>query len=119
MTKDILFKAKTLDTNEWVEGYYVMRQDIPYIYTQEEVFRPVDIYTLGEWTGQSDKNCVKIFENDIIMNLGYRGVVVYGNTGFYSKRLDLDWWRDGDYVYDTIVGRFAEVIGNVGDECDA
>ena len=98
LMREILFKAKRLDNGEWVEGYYVERDNKSWIYpagnqviskslarelrpfhsaksTQrimKEVF-PVAPSTVCEYTGMTDKNGTKIFEGDIIHWTNWNG----------------------------------------------
>ena len=77
--REILFKGKRLDNDEWVEGYYLRNGDRCYIcadicfasYRGDDVIRfgnwdEVDPETVCQYTGLNDSNDTKVFEGDII-----------------------------------------------------
>lgn len=132
--REILFKAKRFDNEEWVEGYYAFVDNVYYIYTGElcngglyvvaERFE-VDPSTLCQYTGLTDKNGKLIFENDYIsckqyiggnqidyhVELGYVEMK-HGAFGLHRKqgyyRPFKDWLEDYEY----------EVIGNIFDNLE-
>ena len=90
-----LFKAKSLDNAEWVQGYlygiwekkYIlwgMTNDIPNMVE-------VDPSTICQCTGLKDKNDKLIWENDIVDFLEHKGAINFECGGFgigYQKNID-------------------------------
>lgn len=117
--RDILFRGKTKD-GDWVEGDLVRIKDgdivTPYIYYHGEVIKQ----TVGQFTGLTDKNGKKIFEDDIIQGTitsawaksVIRCEVAYIKDGFYS----IEHKRNKELITHKLgFARDIEVIGNIHD----
>lgn len=74
MNREILFRGKSVETNEWVYGTYLLEKysNTPYIccfeYGTFVNIKQIEVRpeTVGEFTGMEDKNETKIFEGDIV-----------------------------------------------------
>lgn len=76
--REILFRGKRRDNGEWVYGNllrHTLFMAIKPIASGR--FSAVDPETVGQFTGKCDKNCVKIFEGDIVEYRNSRYVIRY------------------------------------------
>lgn len=64
--REILFKAKRIDNGEWVYGFYMDRKGPEIIEDGTWGIWEVDKDTICQYTGLTDKNGNKIWENDIL-----------------------------------------------------
>lgn len=90
MERDILFKGKTVDTEQWIYGSLIKRMNRVLIGgyeitppTREEpggdtIWVEEEVYseTVGQFTGMVDKNKVKIFEGKVGLEIVGVGVGV-------------------------------------------
>lgn len=133
MSKENLFKAKRIDNGEWIKGSLLVLDDGSYriatscLVGDVENILTVCAYDVGpdtvcQYTGLTDKNGNKIWENDIVKDVEfgeYRAVVEYGAINCSCCYGVYGWTFEpiGGYsqVCDIREPNEVEVIGNIFD----
>lgn len=139
--RTIKFRGKDIESGQWAIGDLHTLCDKPHIHTEHTSFpfagkrSFVNPDTIGQFTGMTDKNGVKIFEGDIVckrdltFNLQHKGVVVYNSAiGCFrihseSKGTTMRMGFEASDVYNdgqcTVPVKYDyEVIGNIYDNPD-
>ena len=154
--REILFRGKRVDNGEWVLSgniihfndenteklYYIPKANSENVCIHDNndnilsiekgTFYRVIPETVGQYTGVTDKNGIKIFEGDIIQTKktglkgekNYRFVIKYGRYTplEYCKEIYSQWQTIGFYAFDgkreyqlSCCEDMLEVIGNIYD----
>ena len=116
MNREILFRGKRVDSSEWFEGSYWLSRsavrETTYITDGYGNLFCVIPETVGQFTGLTDKNNVKIFEGDIIKYKENLFEIKYST----EQARYLAVLTNG--VFDPVAMQNCEVVGNVFDNSE-
>ena len=118
--REILFRGKRVDNGEWITGNYVKAGYHWHKYGKHEDWIATSAIqnggfinlcgrgavipeTVGQFTGLTDKNGVKIFEGDVVYNRVFKAQIELINGRF------------SPFGGDTFFADECEVIGNIHD----
>ncbi len=122
--REILFRGKQRRNGQWIYGNYIgLDDDNTFICPRHEEasslscidlvrlsMESVNPETIGQYTGETDKNGKKIFEGDIVrVNDKFIDTVVFG-TGCFCMDKQIMMYEFTYQYFDGI-----EVIGNIHD----
>lgn len=129
--REIKFRGKKYDSDEFIYGYlvnsedyifdYTERIDIPYIIPIDNFnlkdYREyrVDEETIGQYIGLKDKNGKEVYEGDILDNtaVNFKFVVKFENTKYILQKLDYPKDKLDMSDYFNRIPEMFEVIGNI------
>ena len=116
--RDILFRGKTIATDEWVHGGYFKLNNRTFIVAahNDNDYKMFEVHpkSVGQYIDDTDNNGTKIFEGDIVYVASedeYANVYWNEETGSFNIAFDC-WCSDFDHFY----GHELEVSGNTFDE---
>ena len=119
--REVIFRGKRMDNGEWIEGSLLGIDwcDKPSTYsiapnTPVSVFYSVIPETVGQYTGLTDKNGVRIFEGDIVSLVKHDGLIY--KVVYVPCRYELVNSKGVNcFVLDIYKSENIEVIGNIHD----
>lgn len=131
--REIKFRGKRVTNGEWVYGYYVQYEhmgNVKHIIVTSWSQVCVSSYdvrgyqvipeTVGQYTGLTDRDGIKIYEGDVLRNVDNPIVDHLPFKVIWSKHHGAWFWWDEvgtDHLYQSVTNG-CEVIGNIHDNAE-
>ena len=120
--REVLFRGKRTDNGEWVKCSETYIRDGDGIWLSDENLNVVTVIpeTVGQYTGLTDKNGVRIFEGDIVgYDVNYHDMVISYDVENWGGWLyeDMDDNMQAYSIYEFCLKDIA-VVGNIHDNPD-
>lgn len=120
--REFLFRGKRTDNGEWITDSETYIRDGDGIWLSDENLNVVTVIpeTVGQFTGLTDKNGVRIFEGDIVRyDVNYHDMVISYDVENWGGWLyeDMDDNMQAYSIYEFNLKDIA-VIGNIHDNPD-
>jgi len=90
--REIKFRGKRKKNGKWIEGYYMFDEEEHLIVRRirgEIIWRVVLPETVGQYTGQPDKNGKEIWEGDIVRKGRYLFTIEFRDARFEMIGVDI------------------------------
>lgn len=114
MNKEILFRGKRVDNDEWAYGDLLHLPNGDVVILSDKGYTKVKPETVGHFTGLTDKNGKKIFKGDIVKCLSLEYGYVNKEVYYAEDRARFVLGSLGsDYDFEEYIN--VEVIGNIYD----
>lgn len=115
--REILFKAKRLDNGEWVCGFLVPMWGQMHIIDRdfENTAYPIDDPTICQYTGLTDKNGKRIWENDIVRLGEDEDLLIKWSERYAGWCLQQNKWMFEHFFGEAVDEGTCEVVGNIFD----